>query len=153
MPELVSTAIVSFVGFVPLRICAVVVVGDVPAVSSDRDGILPEGFTSLDDSRAIVVSAVSGVRVVVLPPSVEESSPSFGLLTTLVPLVAFPNGQAKPQRSNDAMLADDPVVGDPSQAARANAAKTNADTEPIRMIYPTTQLFIAKIARVPLILG
>ena len=110
-------------------------------MSSDKDGSLPEGFTSREDSRAMVTSAVVGLRFVVLPPSVEESSPSAGLLTTFVPLSGLPNGQAKPQRFSDALLADDPVLGDPSQAASANAAKTRSDTDPIRMIlYPTTQI-------------
>jgi hypothetical protein len=139
--EFVSIAIVSFVGFVPLRICAVVVAGSVPAVKSDKDGVLPEGLTSLDDSRAIVVSAVVGLKFVVLPPSVEESSPSVGSLTALPPpLAGVPNGQPKPQRSSVATLADDPVVGVPSQAARANADKTTSDADPIRMIFPTTQI-------------
>jgi hypothetical protein len=42
--------------------------------------------------------------------------------------------------SKFALLADDPVVGVPSQAAKANAAKAKADTEPIRMMFPTTQI-------------
>ena len=50
------------------------------------------------------------------------------------------SGQFKPHKSKVALLADDPVVGVPSQAARANAAKTKADTEPLRMIFPTTQI-------------
>jgi hypothetical protein len=123
---------------VPLRIWAVVVVVVIPEVNSDKDGVLPEGFTSRDDSKAIVVSALSGVRLVVLPPSVEESSLSEVSLVTSVPLLGFPKGQPRPQRLRSATLADEPVVGVPSQAARANAARTKADAEPIRMIYPTT---------------
>ena len=143
--EFVSIWIVSLVGLVPLRIWVVVVAGDVPAVSRESDVVPPVGSTSREDSMAIVVSDVVAFRLVVLPPSVEESLPSAlssipSPLVSVMPVSGVPSGQDNPHMASESALVEDPVLGVPSQAARANADKTKSETDPIRMIFPTTKI-------------
>ena len=84
----------------------------------------------------MVVSEVAGVKLAVLPPDVEE------LPVELVPVLGagMPAGHARPHMASVEMSVDGPTLGTPSQAANANADKTKADTDPIRMIFPTTQI-------------
>ena len=139
--------------FVSISILAVL---GVPAVKVSLDKLPLAGDFSTADSRAMVVSPV--VSLVPLPTLVLGGAVgSVGVTGGVAesPVITG-SGQFRPQRSSVALLADDPVVGvpsAPSQAAKANADRTKSDTDPIRMIFPTSQLFIAKIARVPLILG
>ena len=77
-------------------------------------------------------------RLVVLP----ELEPAGVVVTgdvIVVPATVL-LGQARPHMANVEMSVVVPVVGTPVQAARANADKIKADADPIRMIFPTTQI-------------
>lgn len=129
--------------FVSISILAVL---GVPAVNVSLDKLPLAGDFSTADSRAMVVSPV--VSLVPLPTLVlggavgSVGGVTGGVEEPLVSVIAG-SGQFKPQRSSVALLADDPVVGAPSvpsQAAKANADRTKSDTDPIRMIFPTSQI-------------
>ena len=120
---------------------AVLGVSGVLGVKVSRDRLPPGGDIITAFCKAMVVSPV--VKLEVLPVLVlvsSSGSPVGGGGGVASSPSITGSGQFKPHRANVALLPDDPVVGDPSQAARTNAAKVKADTEPIRMIFPTTQI-------------